>query len=93
MRFLGVDLAWKDGNPSGVALLAGQRFPLRLREIPHSLGRVLPFLLIVGFWVFIAKQRKSAKKPDGLPKQDAPLVVKSSSSDAETLAKRIGLGN
>ena len=39
MRFLGVDLAWKDGNPSGVALLGGQRFPLHLREIPHTLPR------------------------------------------------------
>lgn len=39
MRFLGVDLAWKDGNPSGVALLGGQRFPLHLREAPHALSR------------------------------------------------------
>lgn len=39
MRFLGVDLAWKDGNPSGVALLGGQRFPLHLREIPNTLPR------------------------------------------------------
>jgi predicted RNase H-like nuclease len=39
VRFLGVDLAWKDGNPSGVALLGGQRFPLHLREIPHALPR------------------------------------------------------
>lgn len=39
MRFLGVDLAWKDGNPSGVALLGGQRFPLHLREAPHTLPR------------------------------------------------------
>jgi len=37
VRFLGVDLAWKDGNPSGLALLGGQRFPLHLREIPHTL--------------------------------------------------------
>ena len=37
MRFLGVDLAWKDGNPSGVALLGGQRFPLHLREVPQTL--------------------------------------------------------
>ena len=36
MRFLGVDLAWKDGNRSGVALLGGQCFPLHLREIPHT---------------------------------------------------------
>lgn len=38
MRFLGVDLAWKDGNPSGVALLGGQGFPLHLREIPRTLS-------------------------------------------------------
>ena len=37
MRFLGVDLAWKDGNPSGLVLLGGQRFPLHLREVPHTL--------------------------------------------------------
>jgi predicted RNase H-like nuclease len=37
VRFLGVDLAWKDGNPSGVALLGGRRFPLHLREIPRTL--------------------------------------------------------
>ena len=39
MRFLGVDLAWKDGNPSGIALLGGQRFPLHLCEMPHTLPR------------------------------------------------------
>ncbi len=39
MRFLGVDLAWKDGNPSGVALLDGQGFPLHLRKIPLTLSR------------------------------------------------------
>jgi predicted RNase H-like nuclease len=38
VRFLGVDLAWKDGNPSGVALLGGQRFPLHLRETPQTLA-------------------------------------------------------
>jgi predicted RNase H-like nuclease len=38
MRFLGVDLAWRDGNPSGVALLGGQRFPLHLRETPRTLA-------------------------------------------------------
>ena len=37
MRFLGVDLAWKDGNPSGVVLLGGQSFPLHLRETPQCL--------------------------------------------------------
>ncbi len=36
VRFLGVDLAWKDGNPSGLALLGGQKFPLHLREVPHT---------------------------------------------------------
>lgn len=37
MRFLGVDLAWKEGNPSGVAILEGTRFPLRLVEAPRTL--------------------------------------------------------
>jgi predicted RNase H-like nuclease len=39
VRFLGVDLAWKDGNRSGVAMLEGPRFPLHLRESPHTLPR------------------------------------------------------
>jgi predicted RNase H-like nuclease len=39
VRFLGVDLAWKDGNRSGVALLDGRCFPLHLREVPHTHGR------------------------------------------------------
>lgn len=38
MRFLGVDLAWKAGHPSGVALLGGHRFPLHLREAPRSVA-------------------------------------------------------
>lgn len=33
MQFLGIDLAWRPDNPSGVALLAGTRLPLRLREV------------------------------------------------------------
>jgi len=39
VRFLGVDLAWKDGNRSGLALLDGPRFPLHLAEVPHSQAR------------------------------------------------------
>jgi predicted RNase H-like nuclease len=38
VRFLGVDLAWKDGNGSGVACLEGARFPLALREAPRTLA-------------------------------------------------------
>ena len=37
MRFLGVDLAWAARNPSGVAVLAGARFPLRLDDGPGTL--------------------------------------------------------
>jgi len=37
VRFLGVDLAWKEGNPSGVAVLEGTRFPLRLVAAPDTL--------------------------------------------------------
>ncbi len=39
MRFLGIDLAWKDGNPSGLALLGGRSFPLHLRERPRTAAR------------------------------------------------------
>jgi predicted RNase H-like nuclease len=37
MRFLGVDLAWTEANPSGVVALEGDRFPLRLVEGPATL--------------------------------------------------------
>ena len=37
MRFVGVDLAWKEHNPSGVVVLEGSRFPLRLVEGPRTL--------------------------------------------------------
>ncbi len=65
MRFLGVDLAWKDGNPSGVALMDGQRFPLHLRETPHTLGRHVDVL----GWIakHVARHRASVAI-------DAPLL-------------------
>ncbi len=47
MRFLGIDLAWKDGNPSGLVLLGGQKFPLNMRETPQTLdshGEVLDWI-------------------------------------------------
>jgi predicted RNase H-like nuclease len=34
VRFLGIDLAWKETNPSGVVVLEGTGFPLRLLEGP-----------------------------------------------------------
>jgi len=37
LRFLGVDLAWKRDNSSGVVALDGGRFPLRLVEAPRTL--------------------------------------------------------
>jgi predicted RNase H-like nuclease len=37
VRFLGVDLAWKECNPSGVVVLEGTRFPLRLVQTPGTL--------------------------------------------------------
>jgi predicted RNase H-like nuclease len=46
-RFLGVDLAWKATNPSGVVALQGDRFPLRLLEAPATCpdhDRVLEWL-------------------------------------------------
>jgi predicted RNase H-like nuclease len=37
-RFVGIDLAWHAGNPSGVATLVGRAFPLRLAAPPAILG-------------------------------------------------------
>jgi predicted RNase H-like nuclease len=37
VRFVGVDLAWKEHNASGVVVLEGRRFPLRLVEGPATL--------------------------------------------------------
>src|SRR5262245_21578533 len=37
MRFLGIDLAWKAANPSGVVVLEGPGFPLRLVGSPLTL--------------------------------------------------------
>jgi predicted RNase H-like nuclease len=37
-RFLGVDLAWRRENPSGIAILAGPAFPLRLVAPPRTLA-------------------------------------------------------
>ncbi len=65
MRFLGVDLAWKDGNPSGVALLGGQKFPLHLRETPHTIKSHAD----VHGW--IGKQVKNHRAAVGV---DAPLL-------------------
>jgi predicted RNase H-like nuclease len=47
VTFLGVDLAWRADNPSGVARLAGRSFPLRLLEPPAILaghGMVLEWI-------------------------------------------------
>src|SRR2546422_11021093 len=82
MRFLGVDLAWKDGNSSGVALLGGQRFPLHLRETPHTLPRHADVL----GWIarHVAHHRSSV----GI---DAPLL--GLSRDGELARGRRGCDN
>ncbi len=65
MRFIGVDLAWKDDNLSGVALLGGQQFPLHLREKPQT----LPSHPVVLRWV--ARQVAHHRAAVGI---DAPLL-------------------
>ncbi len=64
-RFLGVDLAWGRANSSGVVVLAGQAFPLRLSGGPD----VLPSHAAVLAWI--------AAEADGHPTAvgiDAPLL-------------------
>jgi predicted RNase H-like nuclease len=65
VRFLGVDLAWKAENPSGVVLLGGRGFPLHLREAP----RTLPGHRDVLEW--IARQVRHHRSAVGV---DAPLL-------------------
>jgi predicted RNase H-like nuclease len=64
-RFLGVDLAWGRANSSGVVVLAGQGFPLRLSRGPG----VVPSHAAVLAWI--------AAEADGQPTAvgiDAPLL-------------------
>jgi predicted RNase H-like nuclease len=65
VRFLGVDLAWKDGNRSGVALLSGSGFPLELREAPRTLARHRDVL------TWIARRVSRHRAAIGI---DAPLL-------------------
>jgi predicted RNase H-like nuclease len=65
VKFLGVDLAWRPDNPSGVAVLDGTRFPLRLAAAPHT----LPTHDAVLAW--IDRQVEGAAASVGI---DAPLL-------------------
>ena len=51
MRFLGVDLAWKEQNRSGVVALEGRRFPLRLVDGPRTLPGHAAVLDWLAGWV------------------------------------------
>jgi len=64
-RFLGVDLAWRLDNPSGVVVLAGRAFPLRL----SGDASVLPTHAAVLAWV--AAQADAQPTAVGV---DAPLL-------------------
>jgi predicted RNase H-like nuclease len=51
VRFVGVDLAWKECNPSGVVVLEGTRFPLRLVEAPVTLPTHVTVLDWLAGWL------------------------------------------
>jgi predicted RNase H-like nuclease len=63
-RFLGVDLAWRGGNPSGVVALAGRVFPLSLSD-----AGVMPDHAATLAW--IAAQARARRTAVGI---DAPLL-------------------
>lgn len=65
MTFLGVDLAWRDGRPSGVVALRGRRFPLRLAAAPMRLGSHAEVL------AWIAGHARRGRVAVGI---DAPLL-------------------
>ena len=69
MRFLGVDLAWKAGNPSGVVALEGGRFPLRLVGGPITLPTHAAVLDWLADW--LARPGRRMATVVGI---DAPLL-------------------
>ena len=69
MRFLGVDLAWKATNPSGVVALEGGRFPLRLVGGPITLPTHAAVLDWLADW--LARPGRRMATVVGI---DAPLL-------------------
>jgi predicted RNase H-like nuclease len=69
VRFLGVDLAWKPRNPSGVVALEGTRFPLRLIDGPRTLPTHAAVLDWLAGWLASAGPRPATAI--GI---DAPLL-------------------
>jgi len=69
VRFLGVDLAWKEGNPSGVVALEGTRFPLRLVEAPGTLPTHAAVLDWLAGWL-----DRTGAEPATIVGIDAPLL-------------------
>ena len=65
MRFLGLDLAWKNGNPSGAVLLSGGRLPLRVDETLSDVRCHADAL------AWIARQVRGHRSAVGI---DAPLL-------------------
>lgn len=69
MRFLGVDLAWKECNPSGVVVFEGTRFPLRLAEAPRTLPTHDAVLHWLAGWL-----DRAGSEPATAVGIDAPLL-------------------
>jgi predicted RNase H-like nuclease len=69
VRFLGVDLAWKEGNPSGVVVLEGTRFPLRLIGAPTTLPTHVAVLDWLAGWL-----EGTGPEPATAVGIDAPLL-------------------
>ena len=69
MRFLGVDLAWKEHNPSGVVVFEGTRFPLRLVEAPGTLPTHDAVVEWLGGWL-----ERPGSEPATVVGIDAPLL-------------------
>jgi predicted RNase H-like nuclease len=69
VRFLGVDLAWKAANPSGVVALEGSPFPLRLVGGPFTLPTHAAVLDWLADW--LARPGRRMATAVGI---DAPLL-------------------
>ena len=94
-RFLGVDLAWGGGNPSGVVALAGRVFPLSLSD-----AGVMPDHAAALAW--IAAQARGRRMSAGGPppeqdrrndvQEDPCVEERSVSSSVQTISSRNLLG-
>jgi hypothetical protein len=66
-------------------------------SIPSFFGAILPFLLLIGFWIFLSQQvrnrKKNARVSDTAGVGHVSAMADPESESKKQFEKRIGLGN